>query len=119
MSSLDINLVLGRDNAGYVTYELPFTSVGYQALLAPNTASTLVVPANMTTAFFSYTDGIDVWVDIVNPAILPPNGTFTLTNADLKPTVRRVTAGETISMISNSSAYVKVSFYKVSQNVSF
>ncbi len=106
-------LLLGKDLNGNVTYEIPFSNVGYETTLAPSVAQSLTVPLNCTSAWFSYSSGVDVFVDPVTTATLP-TGAFTSTTADLNPVARKVVPGSTLSFISAEAGYVKVSFYEIS-----
>src|SRR4051812_28162001 len=110
MAIIRNKLLLGKDINGNVTYELPFTSSGVGVTLAANTAQNAIVPNNVNTVFFSYSSGANVWVDPQNIAVIP-GGSFTTTFADLNPVARSVIPGQTLSFISPTAAYVKVSYY--------
>ncbi len=105
-------LLLGKDLNGNVTYQIPFSDTGYMTTLAPSVAQSLTVPANATSAWFSYSSGIDVFVNPVTTATLP-TGAFAATAEDMNPVARSVVGGSTLSFISAEAGYVKVSFYEV------
>lgn len=103
-------LAVVKDVNGNVIYGLPFAVIGYETTLAPSTAQSLTVPGDAEIALFSYSSGIDVFVDPVTTAAIP-GGSFAATTADLNPVMRLVTPGKTLSFISAEAGYVKVSFY--------
>jgi hypothetical protein len=105
-------LLLGKDLNGNVTYQIPFTDTGYETTLVAGVAQSLVVPANCTSAWFSYSSGIDVFVDPLHTATLP-GAVFASTTADMNPVARSVVPGSTLSFISDAAGYVKVSFYEI------
>lgn len=105
-------LILGKDLNGNVTYNIPFTNVGYETTLSAGVAQSLTVPLSVNVAYFSYSSGIDVFVDPINTATLPA-GAFAATTADLNPVARTVIPGATLSFISAETGYVKVSFYQL------
>lgn len=106
-------LVLMKDSNGNVTYGIPFSDTGYETTLTAGAAQSLPVPADCNCAVFSYSSGIDVFVDPVTTAALP-GATFAATTADMNPVMRTVIPSSTLSFISDASGYVKVSFYQVS-----
>ena len=107
-------LVLGKDINGNVTYQIPFSNVGFDTTLAAGVAQSIVVPKDCKSAWFQYTSGADVFVDPVNTATLP-GGTFAATTACLNPVARNVIPGSTLSLITDATdAYVVISFYQVS-----
>lgn len=106
-------LALGKDSNANVTYELPVSNSKKATTLAANTAQSVTIPANMTHAFFSYSNGVDVWVDFVNAedATLPTSS-FLDTNCELNPVARYgLTPGNTLSFISPTTAYVGIIFF--------
>lgn len=104
-------LMLGKDVNSNVTYELPVSNSIYRTTLAPNVAQTLTIPSNTTRAFFSYSNGTDVWVDFKSTATLP-TGAFQPATSELTPVARwKLNQGENISFISPTTAYVEVAFY--------
>jgi hypothetical protein len=106
-------LFLGKDANGFVTFELPISDTKQRTTLAANTAQSCTVPPNMKRAFFSYSNGVDVWVDFKNgEAATLPGGAFASTNSELNPVARYgLIPGNTISFISSTTAYVGVIFF--------
>lgn len=103
-------LLVVKDVNGNVIYGLPFATDGYETTLAANTEQHVTVPNDAQIAVFSYTGGVDVFVDPATTATLP-SSSFAPTTADLNPVMRLVTPGTTLSFISAGTPYVKVSFY--------
>ena len=105
-----------KDVAGYNGFGVKFATDGYKGLLAANVEQHVTVPANYPywLAVFSYTPGSNIWVDGTTTAVAP-TGNFASTKADLNPSARFVTKGETLSFITSdtTSPMVKVSFYVV------
>lgn len=106
-------LYLGKDANGAITFELPISDNKTRTTLLANTAQSFTVPPNMRRAFFSYSNGVDVWVDFTNgEAATLPGGAFSSTNSELNPVARYgLVAGNTISCISPTTAYVGVVFF--------
>ena len=106
-----------RDVAGYNGFGVKFATDGQSAVLANGVEQHVVVPSNYPNwlAVFSYTPGSNIWVDGITTAVAP-TGNFSATTADLNPSARFVTKGETLSFITSdtTSPMVKVSFYVVS-----
>jgi hypothetical protein len=104
-----------KDVAGYNGFGVMFADDGYQTTLATGVAQTRTVPSNYPNwlAVFSYTPGTNVWVGNGTTAVA--TGAFTATTADLNPSARYVTAGQTLTFITSdtTSPQVKVSFYVV------
>jgi hypothetical protein len=110
MALLTSQLILDKDINNNVTYIIGFSPIGFTVNLAPSVAQSLVVPPNMVKAIFSYSVGTNVFVNI-NTAATIPTGAFTATTEDINPQGRYVVPGSTLSFISDTAAYVKVSFY--------
>ena len=106
-------ILLGKDINGSVTYELPLTPLSqkYRVNLTASTHEDLTIPIGMTRAFFSYSNGVDVHVDFGGEASVP-SGSFEQTSAELNPGQRYgLVPGEEISFISDTTAYVYVTFF--------
>lgn len=78
-------------------------------VLAANTAETVTVPAAAAFAFFSCTE--DFYAKRNGTAAVPSADVADGTAAELNPTARAVTPGDTISVISESAAILTVSWY--------
>ncbi|NIV15596.1 MAG: hypothetical protein GWN62_31355 [Aliifodinibius sp.] len=102
---------LRKDSNSNVTYGIAFSNTGSYTTLAASTEQTLTVPQEVTDALFQYSVGTNVFVDVGSTPLSLPGGIFTSTTADLNPIIRQVTPGETLRFISDTPAYVKVSFY--------
>lgn len=107
-----------KDVAGYNGFGVKFASDGYSGVLATGVAQSVTVPSNYPNwlAVFSYTPGSNIWVDNVTTAAVPA-GAFSATTADLNPSARQVSAGQTLSFKTSdtTSPQVKVSFYVVAE----
>jgi hypothetical protein len=105
------------DVAGYNGFGVMFADDGFQTALAANAAQTMTVPSNYPNwlAVFSYTPGANVWVGNGTTAV--PGSSFSATTADLNPSARFVTKGQTLTFITSDtdSPEVKVSFYVVAE----
>ncbi len=110
--------LLGKDANSNVTYQIPFTPIGYATNLAAGVEQHFTVPTNVNMAIFSYGTGTDVWVDGSTTAVLP-GSSFAASTADLNPVARPVYAGEVLSFICGTAAAVKVSLYNtaINQNI--
>ena len=106
-----------KDVAGYNGFGVMFADDGYQGVLAVGVAQTVVVPSNYPNwlAVFSYTPGTNVWVG--TGTTVAASGAFAATTADLNPSARFVTKGQTLTFITSdtTSPQVKVSFYVVAE----
>jgi len=106
-----------KDVAGYNGFGVMFAADGYQGILATGVAQTVTVPSNYPNwlAVFSYTPGANIWVG--NGTTIVPVGAFAATTADLNPSARYVTKGQTLTFITSdtTSPQVKVSFYVVAE----
>ena len=113
-TSIKFNMI--KDVAGYNGFGIMFTPDGQSAVLAVGVEQHITVPSNYPNwlAIFSYTPGSSIWVDGTTTAVAP-TGAFSATTADLNPSARFVTQGETLSFITadTTSPMVKVSFYVV------
>jgi hypothetical protein len=98
MSSTKFNLT--KDVAGYNGFGIPFSQDGEATSLAANAEQHFVVPANYPNwiAIFSYTPGSNIWVDGITTAAVPTTS-FGATTAELNPSARAVSAGQTLSFI--------------------
>lgn len=109
---------LTKDVAGYNGFGIRFADDGYKGVLAVGVAQSVTVPSNYPNwvAVFSYTPGSNIWVDGTTTAVAP-TGAFAATTADLNPSARFVTKGQTLSFITSdtTSPQVKVSFYVVAE----
>lgn len=107
-----------KDVAGYNGFGVKFAKDGYSGVLAVGVAQSVTVPSNYPNwlAVFSYTPGANIWVDGATTAAAPA-GAFGATQADLNPSARQVTAGQTLSFITSdtTSPQVKVSFYVIAE----
>jgi hypothetical protein len=108
---MTIKFILMRDSAGECVYGYPFSDVGAQVILSPNTPQSYTVPQNVDTVVFSFSKGSDVYVNPVATAGLP-GGAFAATLQDLNPVLRPVVPGQTLSFISATNAGVTLSFFK-------
>ena len=89
-----------RDISGTNGFGIPFSEDGQATSLAANTEQHFVVPANYPNwiAIFSYTPGSNIWVDGITTAAVPSTS-FAATTAELNPSARSVSAGQTLSFI--------------------
>lgn len=109
------NLILDKDLNGNCSYGLPITpaSQKYRINLSAATAASLTIPAGMTRAFFSFSNGIDVHVEFKTAtAATVPSGSFSQTTCELNPVERYgLNPGDTMSFISDTTGYVYVTFF--------
>lgn len=105
--------ILGTDVRGNVDYSLPKMSsgAGTSTTLAATVAQTFTTPGNFNRAFFSYSVGTNVFVAIDATATIP-GPAVAATNSELNPAARqiKVTGGQTISVISDTAAYVSIRY---------
>lgn len=106
----DTILLLGKDRNGANTYQIPFTEQSYQWQLAAASTDTLTVPANMTSALIQIQAGATVYVGL--EAIPASTAAATRTGAQMNPTLRKVTGGDTLHFRAVNAAEVCVSFYE-------
>lgn len=109
MSSTKFNLT--KDISGYNGFGIAFSQDGKATSLAANTEQHFVVPANYPNwiAIFSFTPGSNIWVDGINTATVPTTS-FASSTAELNPSARAVSAGQTLSFITadTSAPWVSV-----------
>jgi hypothetical protein len=104
-----IPLSFGRDIQGYNAYApQPSTLLWRASLLSanPSVPSDCIVPSTfpLWIVSFRYFPN-NVWVDVSGAtATIPSNNTLQPTTAELNPASLQLTAGTTISMITNSSS---------------
>lgn len=109
-------LRLRKDKNSQVTYGLDFpppllTTIA--AGLNPATEETFVVPENVTDALFEYAVGTNNFVTLGNTPITIPTLGFSFYIGELNPTIRKVTPGETLRVISDTTSFVVVRFFTV------
>lgn len=100
-----------RDINGYNGFGIPFSSEDkYSAILNTGVAQSITVPDNYKNwiAIFSYTPGASVWVD-GNTTAAAPSGGVASTTAELNPSARQVSSGQTISFITEDSTTPMIS----------
>lgn len=110
-------LLLTRDQAGYNTFGLPFSSQKFDTTLAIGVEQTLTAPTNNVLgylAIFSYEPGAKVWVALGATATVP-GVAFGATDSELNPTAREVPVGSVLHFITNdATAEIGVAFYELS-----
>lgn len=104
-------LILGQDINSNVTFKLPWSPTGARVNLQAGVAQSTTVPANMTSAFFSYEPGTKVWVNPNGTATLPTNS-WAASGQKQNPLVRDVEGGMVLSMISETDAEVGVEYFE-------
>lgn len=105
-------LYLGLDTNHNVTYELPVSDTIASTTLTANVAQTLTIPPKMTRAFFSFSNGTDVYVafDNVTPSL--PGNSFSFSQQELNPVARHhLVPGSTLGFISPTASYVNIAFF--------
>ena len=111
-------LNFGRDVQGYNAYAPQPSTNNYSATITNGAATSITVPKNFQVwiASFSYQPGANVWVDFTGAtAAIPSGATLSATSATLNPGQRTLTAGQTISMITdNAEADVCIELYAIS-----
>lgn len=105
MTTTVLNMV--RDASGAVTFGTdPGGANGQNTTLAATVAQAFTVPENPLgqkwLAIFYFEPGSSVWVAHNTTAVLP-GGSVAMTSSKGNPTSWRVSAGDTISMISNNT----------------
>ena len=107
---MSTQLLFGRDASGLNAYAPGFAVDCYSATLPNGSAESITVPSNFQNwiAVFSFTPGATVWVSLNDTAAIPAGATFAATTSELNPGARAVLAGDTISLISNSTGDVDV-----------
>jgi hypothetical protein len=103
--------ILGTDINGKVDFSLPKMESGAGTTLAADVAQTFTTPPNFNRAFFSYSVGTNVFVAIDNTAA-EFGVTPEVTNSELNPSIRQlnIEGGQTISVISPTTAYVGIRY---------
>ena len=104
--------VLVKDINSNVTYGVPTSNTIYAAALTANTPQSLTVPANAQLALYSWTPGVDLFVNPTTTAAVP-GASFAAATTEQNPTIRPVIGGSTLSFVSPSNCNVTVSFYEV------
>lgn len=91
-----------RDINGYNGFGLIPTYDIKATYLAANVAQSVVVPSNYANwiAIFSYSPGSNIWVSFTTTAAVP-GAAFAASSSSLNPSARAVSAGQTISFITN------------------
>lgn len=100
---------IGTDINGRPDFSLDFPDVGTSTGLTANVEQTVTVPAYYNRAFFSYSVGTNVFVNL-NATAAAPGGSFASTTTELNPSVRKVKGGDVLHVISPTNAYVQISF---------
>jgi len=105
--------ILGTDTNGKVDFSLPkmAPSAGTGTTLSANVAQTFTTPANFNRVFFSYSVGTNVFVAIDDTAAAF-GGSPAITTSELNPSIRQlnIAGGQTISVISPTTAYVGIRY---------
>lgn len=103
--------MLGRDINGKVDFSLPKPVSCAGTTLTANIAQTFTAPANFNRAFFSYSVGTNVFVAIDDTAAVF-GGSVAATTSELNPSIRQLNmeGGQTISVISPTTAYVGIRY---------
>lgn len=117
--------ILCRDINGYVNYGLIPADDKVKVNLTTSTEATFTVPGDagfLWDLVFSVEPGSSVWFAYTYPgrshetAEIPAGSTFSSTNSELNPAVRRVPGGTVVSAITaNTTAAVGVLMYVFSQ----
>lgn len=79
-------------------------------VLAAGVAQTATVPTEAAYVVFSFS--VDIWVKVNGTAVVPTVTTTAGTSAELNPGIRRVAAGDTISIISEVACKGSLAYYK-------
>jgi len=106
---------LGRDSVGTVVFSLPVQKNNYNFTLEANVAKTFAIPGSAVdpgyiTAFFSFSNGADVWVNLIDgdTASLPTPIPLASGN-ELNPVARKMLReGQRMSFICATNASVNV-----------
>ena len=110
-------LIILRDKHSTPTYLRSFTDSGYDFLLAATTEITVSAPSDARGMLLEYasasaSDALVVYVS-ESTITIPANDTPAASGAELNPPTMALTGGETLFFKAVSSAYVRVSFYKL------
>jgi hypothetical protein len=83
------NLQFGMDSRRTTNFLTRPSVIKYRVVLAPSTATALELPqdVNYVSVVYSYSYGVNVWVDDIsgNAATLPASGTFESTTCSKNP----------------------------------
>lgn len=104
-----------RDINGYNSFALPYSDTNYNMLLAANVAQTVTMPTDNAKylVVFSFESGSNVWTAPNTTAVIP-SGAAAAGVSQLNPTVRIMSSGDTLSLITNATtAHVGVSIYAI------
>ena len=108
---MTVKLSFGKDQQGFNAFA-PYTAGDkWSVTLAPTDNTSIVVPSNYDNwiAFISVQPGGTAWFDFTGQtATVPSGGTLAASTAELNPGQRRVSAGDTISCVSNSSTDIDI-----------
>lgn len=110
---MSTKLCMLRDINSYNAFGIIPTYDIQSGVLAAAVAQSITVPSNYANwiAIFSYSPGSNIWVDFTTTAGAP-SGAFAATTSCLNPSARAVSAGDSISFITNDvdSPEVSVEF---------
>ena len=101
-----MNIALGAD--GSSTLSVPASNYINGVLLAANVAESITIPTGAKFAMFNAT--ADFYARYTGTAAVISD-TTNGTGSELNPTVRTLTADDTISVISGETCYLTVCFY--------
>lgn len=107
-------LVLLKDRNGNVTYGISGKIASEQHVdttLAASVAQSTNVPDWAKLALMTYSVGTNVYMNSETAATLPGAGFANSTN-DLNPILRSFNAGDTLSFISDTPAFVSITFFE-------
>ena len=110
---MSTRLFIGKDLNGTVTDRINASDTSYAFTTSAGVATSITVPPNTDTVYFSYGAAGNVWVSLNGTATLPTS-TPTLSSSELNPVCRYVTYGMTISIICSVINEVQVAFYNSS-----
>ena len=99
-----------RDINGYNGFGIMPTYDIQSGIMAAGVAQSVTVPDNYPNwiAIFSYSPGSNIWVSFTTTALVP-TGAFSSTASSLNPSARAVSAGQTISLITNDADSPEIS----------
>jgi len=103
-----IPLAMKNDANGNNSFAAPFSDTINALSLGVATAESATVPAGANFCIFSYTT--DIYVNSSATATVPGDTTDG-TASELNPTIRQVTAGDTLSIISPAASVVTLSYF--------
>jgi hypothetical protein len=111
--SVSDKLKIDKDNASIPTWGIQWAKDGIQFGLAPDTELVVPIPKPYYKCLFNFSVGTNVWVkpdDGVALAV-PVVGVPVATVAQLNPTLRIIENDTGLRFISDTSAFVTLSFY--------